>query len=324
MDINDVEEAAKRIAGNVIQTPVLCWPELNELVAAQVALKAELYQRTGAFKIRGAYNKIALLEPAARRCGIIAGSSGNHGHAVAMLAHHFEIPAIVVVPSNIPQSKLAAIRRYGARIVPYDPVRQDRETILEALACTSGLSVVPSSDDPVVAAGHGTVALELFAQTGNLDRLVVPVGGGGLAAGSVTVAKALNPDAEVIGVEPSDGDDTARSLELGRRIRIAVPATIADGLRHRTPGKFTFEVNRRLIDGIVKVTDVEIAAAMSFAWETARLKIEPSGAAALAAVLARRPDPAGLWVGVVLSGGNITADRFHAIASGQTLRRKTS
>jgi threonine dehydratase len=313
MDIHDVEEAANRIAGNVIRTPVMRWPVLDELVAAEVTLKAELYQRTGAFKIRGAYNKIASLEPAARRCGIIAGSSGNHGHAVAMLADHYGIPAIVVVPWNIPQAKIAAIQRYDARIVHYDPVQQDRETIVDAMACTSGFSVVPSSDDPVVAAGHGTVALELFAQTGKLDRLVVPVGGGGLAAGSATVAKALNPDAEVIGVEPSDGDDTARSLELGRRIRIATPSTIADGLRHRIPGKFTFEVNRCLIDAIVKVTDVEIAAAMSFAWGAARLKTEPSGAAALAAVLARRPDPAGLRVGVVLSGGNITAGRFHAV-----------
>jgi threonine dehydratase len=315
MEIDDVEQAARRIGENVIRTPVLRWPELDELVSARITLKAELYQRTGAFKIRGAYNKIALLEPATRRYGIIAGSSGNHGHAVAMLAHYLGIPAVVVVPSDIPHAKISAIRRYCAHIVHYDPVRQDRETIIEALARKSGLSVIPSSDDPVVTAGHGTVALEFFGQTGRLDRLVVPVGGGGLAAGSATVAKALYPGIEVIGVEPSAGDDTARSLELGQRIRIAAPSTIADGLRHRTPGRFTFEVNRRLIDGIVTVTDVEIAAAMSFAWETARLKTEPSGAAALAAVLARRPDPVGLRVGVVLSGGNISAEGFHALVA---------
>jgi len=315
MEIDDVEQAARRIGENAIRTPVLHWPELDERVSARVTLKAELYQRTGAFKIRGAYNKVALLEPAARQYGIIAGSSGNHGHAVAMLAHYLAIPAVVVVPSNIPLAKISAIRRYRARIIHYDPVRQDREAIIEALARKSGLSVIPSSDDPEVAAGHGTVALEFFGQAGRLDRLVVPVGGGGLAAGSATVAKALYPGTEVIGVEPSAGDDTVRSLELGQRVRIAAPATIADGLRHRIPGRFTFEVNRRLIDAIVTVTDVEIAAAMSFAWETARLKTEPSGAAALAAVLARRPDPAGLRVGVVLSGGNISAGGFHAIVA---------
>lgn len=320
MNLNDVEEAAARIAREIRRTPVLRWDELDMAASAKIAVKAEFLQRTGSFKVRGACNKMLSLKPAELRKGVVSGSSGNHGSAVAELADHLGITAALIVPADISQAKLSAIRRYQADVVHYDPEREDREVLVEKLAVRSGRSIVASSDDPLVAAGHGTAALELFAEVGELDRLVVPVGGGGLAAGCATVAKALYPNIEVVGVEPVAGDDTARSLESGRRVRIPAPRTIADGLRHQMPGEFTFDVNRRLLDCIVTVTDTEIAVAMAFAWETARLKIEPSGCVALAAVHASRPEPAGLRVGVIASGGNITATSFDHIIENHLTR----
>ncbi|MET9144618.1 threonine/serine dehydratase [Streptomyces sp. NPDC004042] len=313
MQINEVYRAAERIRGRVVRTPVLTLPEFDTELGAQLFLKAELHQVTGAFKIRGALNKLLSLPPGALRRGVVAASSGNHGRAVATLARGLAVPAVLVLPADAPAAKLDAVRREGARVVLYDPVHDDRDALTAGIAAEEGMSVLPSSDDPVVAAGHGTLALELFATTGPLDRLVLPVGGGGLAAGCATVAKALYPGIEVVGVEPRGGDDTARSLRAGHRVSVRTPDTLADGLRHRTPGRFTFEVNRRLLDSVVTVDDSEIAAAMGELWRHGRLVVEPSGACALAAVRARRPDPAGLRVGVVLSGGNVDEERFHRI-----------
>jgi threonine dehydratase len=314
MQISDVQQAADRIRGHVVRTPVLRLPELDSALDAQVFLKAEPYQLTGAFKIRGALNKLLTFSPAELRHGVVAASSGNHGKAVALLARQFSVPAVLVLPQDAPLLKIEAVRREGARVVLYDPVHDDRDAITAALAAETGGRILPSSDDPAVAAGHGTVALELFAATGPLDLLVVPVGGGGLAAGCATVAKALYPDIETIGVEPVGGDDTAQSLRAGQRLTMsAPPQTLADGLRHRTPGRFTFEVNRRLLDQVATVDDDQIAAAMAMAWQHGRLMVEPSGACALAAVLARRPETEGKRIGVVLSGGNVAPDRFHEL-----------
>ncbi|MEU4999087.1 threonine/serine dehydratase [Streptomyces sp. NPDC021622] len=313
MLISDVERAAGRIAGRAIRTPVLRLPALDAAVGAKVALKAEMYQHSNAFKFRGALNKMLMLGPASLRRGVVAGSSGNHGRAVAQLAESFGVPALLVLPRDVSELKLAAVRRHGATVVTYDPESDDRDTITAALAAERGLPVLPSSDDPDVAAGHGTVALELFADAGHLDQLIVPVGGGGLAAGCATVAKALNPTIKVIGVEPEDADDTARSLRAGRRVIVPPPRTLADGLRHRTPGRFTFDVNRALLDGIETVSDHEIAGAMGFLWKHDRLVVEPSGACAAAAVLRLRAGAPEERIGVVLSGGNIAVDRFHEI-----------
>ncbi|MEU8971072.1 threonine/serine dehydratase [Streptomyces monashensis] len=313
MQINEVYQAAERIRGRVVRTPVLTLPEFDAELGAQIFLKAELHQVTGAFKIRGALNKLLSLPPDALRRGVVAASSGNHGRAVATLARDLAVPAVLVLPADAPAAKIEAVRREGARVVLYDPVHDDRDALTAAIATEEGMQILPSSDDPVVAAGHGTVALELLAVTGPLDRLVVPVGGGGLAAGCAVVAKTLYPAIEVIGVEPQAGDDTARSLRAGHRVSVPTARTLADGLRHQTPGRFTFEVNRCLLDDVVTVDDDEIAAGMGELWRQGRLVVEPSGACALAAVLARRPDPAGLRVGVVLSGGNVDEARFHRI-----------
>ena len=313
MQINEVYQAAERIRGRVVRTPVLTLPELDAELGTRIFLKAELHQVTGAFKIRGALNKLLTLPPEAIRKGVVAASSGNHGRAVATLARTLGVPAVLVLPADAPAVKIEAVRREGARVVRYDPVRDDRDALTAAIAAEEGMQILPSSDDPAVAAGHGTLALELLDATGPLDRLVVPVGGGGLAAGCATVVKTLCPAIEVIGVEPRGGDDTARSLRAGHRVSVPTPDTLADGLRHQTPGRFTFDVNRRLLDDVVTVAADEIAAGMAELWRHGRLVVEPSGACALAAVLARRPDPAGQRVGVVLSGGNVDEKRFHRI-----------
>jgi threo-3-hydroxy-L-aspartate ammonia-lyase len=312
MLIGDVERAAARIGGRAVRTPVRRLSALDAEVGASVVLKDETHQITGAFKFRGALNNMLTLDPAQLRRGVVAASSGNHGRAVARLARDFGIPAVLVLPRDAPEAKLAAVRGHGAEVITYDPHQDDRDAITDGLAGERGLTVLPSSDDPVVAAGHGTVALELFAQVGRLDQLIVPVGGGGLAAGCATVAKALNPRIRMVGVEPASGDDTARSLHAGRRVTIPLPRTLADGLRHRTPGRFTFEVNRTLLDAIAVVTDEEVATAMRFLWDHGRITTEPSGACALAALLAGRTGPAER-IGVILSGGNIAAEHFHHI-----------
>jgi threonine dehydratase len=313
--IDDVRHAADQIAGRVVRTPVLRLSALDARLGATLHLKAELHQLTGAFKIRGALNKLLSLPPEARSRGVVAASSGNHGQAVALLAQMLTVPAVLVLPQDAPAMKLEAVARRGARIVTYDPVRDDRDAITARIAAEEGLAVLPSSDDPVVAAGHGTVALELLAETGRLDRLVLPVGGGGLAAGCATVAKALYPGIEVVGVEPAEGDDTARSLRAGHRVHVPAPTTLADGLRHQSPGRFTFEVNRKLVDRIETVSDDEIAAAMGALWTHGRLMAEPTGAVALAGVLARRPDARGLRMGVVVSGGNVDSEVFRRIVA---------
>ena len=273
-------------------------------------LKAETFQRGGAFKFRGAYNRIAALAPADRSRGVASYSSGNHAQAVALAASILGISAVIVMPEDAPNQKLAATRGYGAEVVTYHRYREDRAEIGARVAAERRLTLVPPYDDPLVMAGQGTAALELIEAVGELDMLVAPVSGGGLIAGSATATTALLPGIRIVGVEPEAGDDTKRSLEAGERVRIAVPRTIADGLQVDIPGELTFEVNRRLVEGVVTVSDREIVEAMAFLFERLKLVVEPSGAAGVAALLAGRIDGAGARVGVILSGGNVGAGRF--------------
>jgi threonine dehydratase len=222
------------------------------------------------------------------------------------------VPAVILMPEDAPAAKLEATRGYGAEVVTYDRWTQDREQLGRALALERGLELVPPYDDPLVMAGQGTAALELMEDAGELDVLVVPVGGGGLVAGCATAAKGLRPRTRVVGVEPEAGDDTRRSLAAGERIAIDVPRTIADGLQAAVPGALTFEVVRRRVDGIVTVGDGELVEAMRFAFDRLKLVLEPSGAAALAALLAGRVEAAGR-VGAVLSGGNVGVERFREL-----------
>lgn len=314
----DVEAAARRLVGVTHRTPVLTSSTLDEITNGQIYLKAECFQRGGAFKIRGAYNRIVTLDPASRSHGIVACSSGNHAQAVAIAAGLLGAPATIVMPADAPTAKLAATRGYGAEIVAYDRYAEDREAITAQVAADRGRVIVPPYDDPYVMAGQGTSALELIEDVGELDTLLVPVGGGGLIAGSATAAKAMLPRVRVVGVEPAAGDDTKRSLAAGRRVVIPVPRTIADGQQASTPGALTFQVNRRLVDEIVLVTDDEILDAMAFAFDRLKIVTEPSGACAVAALLAGKLDVCGKRIGAIVSGGNVGVERFRALLAGRS------
>ena len=313
--IDDVQAAARRLAGVAHRTPALTSRTLDARVGAQVWLKAECLQRGGAFKFRGAYNKLASLSADQLSRGVAAFSSGNHAQAVAIAAGLLGSTAVIVMPEDTPSAKLDATRGYGAEVVTYDRYGGDREEIGARLAAERGLTLVPPYEDVLVMAGQGTAALELISQADGLDVLVAPVGGGGLIAGCATAAKGLLPDVEVWGVEPAAGDDTRRSLEAGERVRIPVPRTIADGQMADIPGRMTFSVNRRLLTGIVTVTDAEIVDAMAFLFDRMKVVVEPSGATGVAALLAGRLDVAGKRVGVILSGGNVGVRRFCELTS---------
>jgi threonine dehydratase len=308
--LDDVRDAAAQIKGVAHRTPVLRSRTLDALVGAEVFLKCENFQRIGAFKFRGAYNAASRLTPEQLARGIAAYSSGNHAQAVALAARELGTTAVIVMPEDTPASKLAATAGYGAEIVTYDRYQGDRVAIGEALAAERGLSLIPPYEHPHVMAGQGTAALELVEEVGELDAVLVPVGGGGLIAGTATAVKGVNPGTRVIGVEPEAGDDTKRSLEAGRRVSIPVPRTIADGQAADIPGELTFSVNRRLVDEIALVGDEEIKDAMRFAFERLKIVVEPSGATPLAALLAGRAGPLSGRVGMIVSGGNIDSERF--------------
>ena len=308
--IDDVRAAASRLRGVAHRTPVFTSRTLDDMVGATVFLKAESLQRGGAFKFRGAYNKISSLSGDELARGVFASSSGNHAQAVALVARLLGTTAVILMPEDAPAVKVAATRGYGAEIVTYDRYAADREELGLSLAAERGLTLVPPYDDPLVMAGQGTVAMELIEDAGPLDVMVAPVSGGGLISGCATAASALCPGVEVIGVEPETADDTRRSLEAGERIRIDIPRTIADGLQVPIPGALTFEVNRRLLRRVVTVSDREIVDAMVFLFERLKMVVEPSGAAALGALLAGRFDGAGRRIGVIVSGGNVGAARF--------------
>jgi threonine dehydratase len=315
--LDDVQAAAGRLKGVAHRTPVITGRSLDEATgAARVLLKAENLQRAGAFKFRGAYNAVASLSPEERARGVATVSSGNHAQALSLAARLHEIPAVILMPDDAPAGKVAATAGYGAEIVTFDRYGEDREALLAALVEERGLVPVHPYDDLRVMAGQGTAALELHEDAGPLDLLLVCVGGGGLLAGCATAIDGLSPDTRVIGVEPAAGDDTKRSFEAGERVRIDVPRTIADGQQLPMPGELTFPVNLRLVDEIVTVSDDEIVDAMRFLFERAKTVTEPSGACAFAALLAGRVEAAGLRVGVTLSGGNVTAQRFAELLGG--------
>ncbi|MET8723101.1 pyridoxal-phosphate dependent enzyme [Streptomyces misionensis] len=312
----DVRAAAARLEGFAHRTPVLTSRTLNERVGAEVFVKCENLQRIGAFKIRGAYNAIASLTPGELAKGVAAYSSGNHAQATALAARELGTTAVILMPEDAPPSKMEATAGYGAEIVTYDRYTQDRVALGEALAEDRGLTLIPPYDHPAVIAGQGTAALELLEETGPLDALLVPVGGGGLIAGSAVTAKALHQDIRVIGVEPEGSDDTKRSLESGARVSVPVPRTVADGQAVAVPGELTFTVNRRLVDAIALVGDAEIVDAMRFAFERLKIVLEPSGATPLAALLSGRVEDLPPRVGVIASGGNIDTRRFTELMAG--------
>lgn len=316
LSLDDVRAAAARIDGAVHRTPVVRSRTLDRLVGAEVFLKCENLQRAGAFKFRGAYNWMVQLTPRQREHGVVAYSSGNHAQAVALAAREFGTSAVIVMPADAPTAKRDATAGYGAEIVTYDRYTESREAIGEAIAADRGLTLIPPYDHPRTMEAQGTAALELLDEVGELDALLVPVGGGGLAAGCATAAKGLYPRLRVLGAEPEAGDDTARSLAADERVSVEVPHTIADALTATTPGALTFPVNRRLLEGVLVVSEEELRTAMRFVLERLKMLVEPAGACGLAALIADRVDPLPRRVGVILSGGNIGMERFMQVMGG--------
>lgn len=313
--LDDVRDAAAQIKGVAHRTPVMRSRTLDALVGAEVFVKCENLQRVGAFKFRGAYNAVSRLSPEQLARGIAAYSSGNHAQAVALAARELGSSAVILMPVDSPRSKMDAVLGYGAEVVTFDRYTDDRTALAVALAADRGLTLIPPYEHPQVIAGQGTAALELFEEVGELDLLLVPVGGGGLIAGSATTAKGLHPGIRVVGVEPEAGDDTKRSLAAGHRVSIPVPRTIADAMSADVPGELTFSINRRLVDEIVLVSDDELRTAMRFAFERMKLVMEPTGASGVAALLAGRLAVPPARIGVIVSGGNVGADRFAELVS---------
>ena len=304
--LDDVRAAARRLGSRIHRTPVISSQSFDDSTGHQVFFKCENLQRAGAFKIRGALNKLASLTPAERAQGVVAFSSGNHAQGVALAARMVGTTAIVCMPKDAPALKLEATRNYGAEIVFYDRLTDDRERLVRELMERTGRVLVPPFDDPAIMAGQGTVALELLEDVPSLDVLLAPVGGGGLLAGCSTVARTLFPGMQVFGVEPDTANETYLSMRQGERVSIPPPPTIADGLRAMTPGALTFPVLRANLTDVVLVSDDEVRAAVRYLALRAHIVLEPSGAVAAAAVLAGRlPIPHNSRVGVILSGGNI-------------------
>ena len=297
-------------------TPVLHSDRLDALCGSTVFCKDESQQRAGAFKFRGAFNRLSLIPPDERSRGVVAVSSGNHGAAVACAARILGMAATVHVPTDVAPAKRALIESFGAEIVTFDRATPDREAAARRQVAETGATFVHPFEDPMVMAGQGTAALELHEQIGALDVLLVPMSGGGLMAGCATAMHQLDPTCELIGVEPSAADDTQRSFAAGEVVRIAQPDTIADGLAVTAPGAATFAINRRLVADVVTVTDEQMIDAMRVARDLLDRRLEPSGVAGLAAVL---DDPSrfrGRRVGIILSGGNIDDARFDALIAG--------
>lgn len=307
---DDILAARERLRGIAHRTPVLTSQQFNLVSGAEVYFKCENLQRVGAFKFRGAYNKLASLDAEERRRGVLAYSSGNHAQAVALASRLFGVPAVIVMPEDAPLSKVAATRDYGAEIVFYDRYTGDRAAIGEALARERGLTIVPPYDDYAVIAGQGTAALELLEDVPELDALITPCSGNGLLAGSAVAARHLRPGIRVYGAEPEAGNDTWLSLQRGERVEIPVPATIADGLQVTSPGRLTFPIVRELVTEILLVRDSELIETIRFMLERMKILVEPSGAAGAAAVRFAKADFAGQRVGVIISGGNVDLEKL--------------
>ena len=316
----EVQAAAGRLQGVARRTPLLASTPLDEAFGGRLLFKVESLQRTGSFKIRGAYNRLVQLDAGQRRAGVVAFSSGNHAQGVAAAARMLGIPATIVMPSDAPRVKLENTRALGADVVLYDRIRESREQIAARLASERGATLVPAFNDPHVIAGQGTVGLELMQQAAELgltpDQALLPCSGGGLVSGSAIAIRALAPAAAVYGVEPEAFDDTRRSLAAGTLLKNPPEArSICDALQSSPPGELTFAINRELLAGILTVSDTEVETAMARAFRELRLVVEPGGAVALAAALAGRLPLAGRTTAIVLSGGNVDATTFVAALS---------
>jgi threonine dehydratase len=300
----DVRAAADRILPLARKTPVMTCAGFDTEAATHAFFKCENLQRGGAFKIRGAANLVLSLPRESLSRGVVAYSSGNHAQATAIAASHIGVPSTIVMPEDAPQSKMEATRARGARIITYNRFKDSREAIAQSILKETGATLVPPFDHPMIMAGQGTAALELLHETGSLDALIAPVGGGGLLSGCATIARALYPGIRVFGAEPEGANDTFLSMLAGTRISVH-PDTIADGLRAPKPGELTFPILQQLVERILLVSEDEIRAAVRFALLRMKILVEPSGAVPIAAVMFHKLPPEIRSVGVVISGGNV-------------------
>jgi threonine dehydratase len=306
----DIADARRRIEGVARRTPVLRSRQFDEACGATVFFKAENFQRAGAFKFRGAYNKIRSAMEERPVAEVVAYSSGNHAQAVALVCRLLEVKATIVMPKDAPAAKLAATRGYGADVVLYDRYSESRDEIGERLVAERGALLVPPFDDEKIMAGAGTATAELLEEVPDLHALLVPVSGAGLIAGSATAAKHLAPDIRIYGVEPETGNDTALSLARGERVAIDVPRTIADGLQVPAPGQLTFPIVQKTVEAVLLVSDDEMIETLAWMLERMKVLVEPSGVAGAAAVRHRKADFSGQRVGVILSGGNVDREKL--------------
>jgi threonine dehydratase len=316
----DVDEAARRLDGVALRTPLLTSAALDAMAGGRVFLKAETLQHTGSFKFRGAYNRLAAIPLEQRAGGVVAFSSGNHAQGVAAAARLLGMPSVIVMPSDAPRAKRERTAALGAEIVLYDRAREDREAIAEAMATERGATLVPPYDDALIIAGQGTAGREIVDDLSTLglkpDVVVVTASGGGLTAGIALAVKARVPTAAVYTAEPLGFDDHARSFRSGQREQnAALTGTICDALMARMPGKLTFAINRSLVGAGVVASDEEVTAAVAFAFAELKLVVEPGGAVALAALMTRKIDITGKVAVAVLSGGNVDPELFSRLVA---------
>lgn len=306
----EVTDAAQRLAGVAHHTPVLTSRFADQISGGHLLFKCENFQRIGAFKFRGAYNAISRFDLKQRATGVLAYSSGNHAQAIALSAQLLGIKAAIIMPLDAPATKLAATRGYGAEVITYDRFTQSREAIGQAVATERSMTLIPPYDHPDVIAGQGTVVKELIEEVGELDLLLVPLGGGGLLGGSAISAAALNPKCRIVGVEPEAGNDGQQSLQKGEIIKISVPKTIADGAQTIYLGNHNFPIIQRYVDKIVTVSDEQLIETMRFFAERMKMIVEPTGCLAAAAALQHVLPIQDMKVGIVISGGNVDLERF--------------
>ncbi len=315
----DVRDAAGRLAGVALPTPLLSNAVLDAATGARILLKAEVLQHTGSFKFRGAYNRLAQLTPAQRKAGVVAFSSGNHAQGVAYAAALLGLEATIVMPADAPRTKLDNTKKLGAKVVTFDRQRDSREAIAAEIASVTGAVIVPSFDDPDIIAGQGTVGLEIAAAA-KPDIVLTPCSGGGLAAGIALGLEASHAKALLYTVEPEGFDDYARSLKAGAIQRnTKTSGSLLDALLSPQPGQLTFAINRQRLAGGLVVSEAQAMHAVAFAFQTLKLVVEPGGAAALAALLAGALEVKGKTVAIVLSGGNIDPDVFATCLAGRRL-----
>lgn len=313
----DVVAAAERLEGQAHRTPVVRSAAADALLGAEVFFKCENLQRTGSFKIRGAYNAVSRLSPEQARRGVVAYSSGNHGQALALAAKLHGVAATVVIPDDAPWAKIEATRSHGAEVILFDRYTEDRDALVQRLVDERGLTLLPPFDHADIIAGQGTVALELLSVVGPLDALFVCLGGGGLLGGSALAVAERAPHCQLFGVEPEAGNDGQQSLRLGRRVRIPTPRTLADGAQSVQLGALTFPIIQRGVTDILTVSDAELVQAMRFMAQELKLVVEPTGCLAWAGAVQAAGSLRGKRVGVVLTGGNVDLARYSGLLAGE-------